>query len=184
MSLSPVPVAKAPGFTLTDQNGHVLALSDLRGKAVVLEFMDPHCVDICPLVSAEFADAYHDLGPSATRVVFAAINVNPYYPGVAAVAQYSREHQLAAIPSWHFFTGPVPRLRATWQAYNITVQARGPNADVVHSSDIYFIDPQGRERYLAAPMADYTKSGSAYLPVGQLTAWGRGIAILARQLIH
>ena len=36
-----------------------------RGHAVVLEFMDPHCTDVCPLVSAEFIDAYHDLGGAA-----------------------------------------------------------------------------------------------------------------------
>ena len=43
MALSPVPARAAPGFTLTDQDGHVLPLSALRGRVVVLEFMDPHC---------------------------------------------------------------------------------------------------------------------------------------------
>ena len=62
MGLSPVPTRPAPGFTLTDQDGRVLALSAFRGKVVVLEFMDPHCTDLCPIVSAEFNDAYHDLG--------------------------------------------------------------------------------------------------------------------------
>ena len=76
----------------------------------------------------------------------------------------------------------MPQLQAIWRAYNIEVQARGPDADVIHSSDIYFIDPQGRERYLAAPTAEYTKSGHAYLPPSQLAAWGRGIALVARQL--
>src|SRR5260370_82027 len=50
MQLSPVPGALAPGFTLTDQRGHTMSLASLRGKAVVLEFMDPHCTDICPIV--------------------------------------------------------------------------------------------------------------------------------------
>jgi len=63
MQLSPVPPQAAPGFTLTDQHGRTLSLlASLRGHAVVLEFMDPHCTDICPIVSAEFIDAYHDLG--------------------------------------------------------------------------------------------------------------------------
>jgi protein SCO1 len=53
MGLSPVPVRPAPGFTLTDQDGRTLSLASLRGKAVVLEFMDPHCTDICPIVSHE-----------------------------------------------------------------------------------------------------------------------------------
>lgn len=184
MALSPLPAKQAPDFSLTDQNGHLLSLSSLRGKVVVLEFMDPHCVDICPIVSDEFIHAYHDLGPTARKVVFAAINVNQYHPAVSAVAQFTREHQLSAIPDWHFFTGPVPRLRAVWRAYNILVRPRGPSADVIHSSAIYFIDSQGRERYVSAPMADYTKSGAAYLPAGPLAEWGRGIALVASNLVR
>jgi cytochrome oxidase Cu insertion factor (SCO1/SenC/PrrC family) len=114
--------------------------------------------------------------------VFAAVNVNPYHPAVSAVAQFSRAHQLVTIPGWHFFTGPVPVLRATWHDYNIFVQAQGPNADIIHGSEIYFIDPRGRERYLASPMADHTKAGSAYLPADQIASWGRGIALVARDL--
>ncbi len=67
MQLSPVPARPAPGFTLTDQAGHVLSLASFRGRAVVLQFMDPHCTDICPIVSQEFIDAYRDLGRPASR---------------------------------------------------------------------------------------------------------------------
>ena len=108
MELSPVPVRPAPGFTLTDQGGRVLSLSAFRGKVVVLEFMDPHCTDICPIVSDEFTDAYRDLGKLAGKVVFAAVNVNQYHRAVADVAAFSREHQLSSIPGWHFFTGSGP----------------------------------------------------------------------------
>jgi cytochrome oxidase Cu insertion factor (SCO1/SenC/PrrC family) len=184
MQLSPVPATPAPGFTLTDQHGHAMSLASFRGRAVVLEFMDPHCVDICPLVSQEFIDAYRDLGRSASRAVFIAVNVNPYHLGVADVAAYSREHQLAAIPSWHFFTGPLASLRSVWSAYNIEVQARGPAVDVIHTSAVFFVDPSGRERYVASPMAGYTASGKAYLPAGLLTEWGQGIAQVARTLGH
>ena len=62
MELSPVPVRPAPRFTPTDQGGQVLSLSSFGGKVVVLEFMDPHCTGICPIVPDEFVDAYHDLG--------------------------------------------------------------------------------------------------------------------------
>lgn len=41
-------------------------------RAVILEFMDTHCVDICPIVSQEFVDAYHDLGATASHAVFLA----------------------------------------------------------------------------------------------------------------
>ena len=151
MGLSPVPPRSAPGFTLTDQNGRTLSLSSLRGKVVVLEFMDPHCTDICPIVSQEYVDAYHDLGPVAGKVVFAAVNVNQYHAAVADMMAYSREQRLITIPDWHFFTGPVPDLREVWNGYEIAVQAPSPDADIVHTSVVYFIDPAGQERFIAAP---------------------------------
>jgi cytochrome oxidase Cu insertion factor (SCO1/SenC/PrrC family) len=182
MQLSPLPGPPAPGFALTDQAGRTLSLASFRGHAVVLEFMDPHCTDICPIVSQEFIDAQRDLGPAARGAVFIAVNVNAYHHGVADVAAFSREHLLTTIPSWHFFTGSVASLEAVWRAYNITVQAPNPNADIVHTSALYFIDPAGRERFLASPMDDHTANGTSYLPPAQLTSWGRGIALVTRHL--
>ena len=182
MQLSPVPKSPAPGFTLTDQAGRTFSLASLRGRVVVLEFMDPHCTDICPIVSQEFIDAYRDLGDRASHVVFIAINVNRYHLQVADVAAFSAEQRLTTIPSWHFVTGPYPSLATVWQAYNVAVEAPNRNADIIHTSVMYFIDPQGQERYVASPMADHTQAGSSYLPAGQLAAWGQGIALVARHL--
>ena len=38
-----------PDFTLTDQNGEKVSLSDFRGKPVFLFFGYTHCPDICPI---------------------------------------------------------------------------------------------------------------------------------------
>ena len=130
----------------------------VRGKVVVLQFMDDHCTDICPIVAQGFVDAYRDLGPLAGKVVFAAVNVNPHYRSVPAVAAFSAEHQLNSIPGWHFLTGSLAALRAAWHGYNISVGAPNPNGDIIHTSAIYFIDPEGRERYLALPQDEGRQS--------------------------
>jgi cytochrome oxidase Cu insertion factor (SCO1/SenC/PrrC family) len=173
MGLAPVPARPAPGFTLTDQDGRAVPLSGWRGKVVVLEFMDPHCTDTCPLVSQEFVDAYHDLGRAAPDVVFAAVNVNQYRNRVPDVLAYSRAHQLITIPGWHFLTGPAAALRAVWRAYNVEVQAPSPDADIVHTSAVYFIGPGGTERYVADPMVDHT---AAARPIFRLARSPRGAA--------
>ncbi|MHB1088908.1 MAG: SCO family protein, partial [Acidimicrobiales bacterium] len=164
MALSPVPSRQAPNFSLVDQSGRTLSLSSFRGKAVVLEFMDPHCTDICPIVSQEFIDANRDLGRNASKVVFLAVNVNKYYASVRDVATFTTEHRLNTIASWHFLTGAVGRLPAIWRAYGVQVEAPNPNADIVHTSVMYFIDPSGRERFVADPMVDHTSKGTAFLP--------------------
>jgi hypothetical protein len=76
-------------------------------------------------------------------------------------------------PSFRSRAGPAraPLLRA--------VRAR---LDAAHTSAVYFIDPAGRERFVAEPIADRTSSGASYLPAGQLAAWGQGIAQVARTL--
>jgi cytochrome oxidase Cu insertion factor (SCO1/SenC/PrrC family) len=178
MRLSPAPAGTAPSFTLTDQDDRRLSLAGFRGKAVVLEFMDSRCTDICPLVSQEFIDAYRDLGSAQDRVVFVAVNVNQRYNQVADVLAYSRAHQLTAIPDWHFLTGPAAVLRAVWREYNIAVTADRRAGALVHTATVYFITPGGTERYTATPAPDHT-GGTAHLPSGQIGGWGQGIAQVA-----
>ena len=122
-------------------------------------------------------------GQTAGQVVFAAVNVNQFFNRVSDVAAFSNEHQLSSIPSWHFFTGPVGSLQAAWHDYNVAVAAPNPKADIVHTSVMYFIGPDGRERFVAVPMDDKTASGTAYLPPAQLTGWGQGIAQVAESLL-
>ena len=80
---------------------------------------------------------------------------------------------------------------AAWHGYNISVGAPNPNGDIIHTSAIYFIDPEGRERYLALPQdegttkprfAYGTKNETGYLLPGQMADWGEGIALLASSL--
>ena len=183
MALSPIPSRPAPDFTLTDQGGRTLSLASLRGHVVVLGFTDPHCTDICPIVSQETVDAYHDLGTAASNVVFVTVNVNPYVTDVGEMAAYTKQHQLNTVRSFHFVTGAVSDLQAVWKAYGIDVIAPDPTADVQHTDSLYFIDPQGRERYLASPTVDHTAEGVAYLPAGPLAAWGQGIARVSQNLL-
>jgi cytochrome oxidase Cu insertion factor (SCO1/SenC/PrrC family) len=182
MGLTRLPGRTADDFVLTDQHGRTMSFASFRGRTVVLEFMDPHCTDICPIVSQEFVDAYHDLGSGARNVEFVAVNVNRFHGSVAAMSTYSQAHLLSTIPTWHFFTGPIASLAAVWHAYNISVIAPGPNADIIHTSAVYFIDPSGHERYAAFPADDHTASGKAYLPANQIASWGRGVALVLQGL--
>ena len=47
---------RAPAFTLTDQHGRAVTLASLRGKVVLLTFLDPVCTSDCPLEAQEFRD--------------------------------------------------------------------------------------------------------------------------------
>ena len=57
----------APAFTLTDQDGRPVSLAGLRGKVVLLTFLDPVCTSDCPLIAQEFRQADQMLGASRAR---------------------------------------------------------------------------------------------------------------------
>jgi cytochrome oxidase Cu insertion factor (SCO1/SenC/PrrC family) len=170
--LSPMPAHPAPPFTLTDQRGRRVALASLRGKVVVMQPMDPECVDICPLVAQEFVDAARDLGRNASSVVFLGLNVNARREGIANVNAFSREHGLDRLATWHFLTGPTATLKSLWRAYMISVEINHAG-EVVHSAPMYFIDPQGRWRWFAMPQVER-------LAIPQ---WGHMIADVAEHLL-
>ncbi|MGZ4132909.1 MAG: SCO family protein, partial [Actinomycetota bacterium] len=161
----------SPGFTLTDQDGHPVDLSSLRGKVVVLGFMDPVCVDICPIVSDEFIRADRMLGADASRVEFVGVNVNQFHESTAAVRAFSTEHHLADLPNWHFVTGSTQELTQVWDAYHVEV-IPNPSGDVVHTSILYFIDASGRLRIEAMPVNSQAS----------IVTWAHGITDLVRWL--
>lgn len=171
---------QAPGFSLTDQDGAQVSLSQLRGKAVVLTFLDPAtCGWLCPAVPEELRRAARDLGTYDRKVAFIAISVDATRDAVSALAAYSAAEGLSTIPGWAFVTGPASDLQQIWREYGIAVDT-GPGAAMSYTGAIYFITPNGREAYMAAPYADQTGEGST-LPHQTIAAWGGGIARLAER---
>lgn len=181
MGLSDMNGRPAPGFTLTDQLGRRVSLSAFRGKAVLLAFMDSRCTEVCPVLAQEFLLAQRDLGAASSRVAFVGVNVDPMAESVSAVAQFTRSHGLSHLPNWYFLTGSTPALDAVWKAYAIEVIIPKGATQTVHADYLYFLDPAGRERYLASPQVDQRKNGTGYLPQATLDQWGQGIAHYLRR---
>ena len=164
--------SSAPNFTLQDQNGKSISMSDFKGKAVVLQFIDPECTDICPIVSQEVLDANKLLKDKSAQVEYIGVNVNQYHASRDDILQYSKEHRLQTLSNWHFVTGNTDQLQKIWKNYGIDVVPT-PTGDVQHSSFIYFIDPQGKERYIANP--DNSKAS--------IPDWATGIAYFTNKLL-
>jgi hypothetical protein len=76
--------------------------------------------------------------------------------------------------------GHLPRLLVR-QAYQIEVDTPGPDADVIHSSQMYFIDPQGGSG--SWPTHGGSHRVRVLVPArGPARVLGSGIALVARQL--
>ncbi|MGC8626434.1 MAG: redoxin domain-containing protein [Acidimicrobiales bacterium] len=134
----------APGFSLTDQYSRRVSLGQWRGRPVVLSFNDDQCRDLCTLLAQDIVAADQDLGAAAKRVVFLSVNVNPFYPQVRYVRQWSDQHGLGEVRNWVFTTGPVGALKAVWRRYGIYVGLDYKDRTVVHGTQLFFVSPSGR----------------------------------------
>jgi cytochrome oxidase Cu insertion factor (SCO1/SenC/PrrC family) len=136
----------APGFQLTDQRGRPVTLAGLRGRAVLLTFLDPVCSTDCPLIAQELREADQLLGGTAGRVVLVAIVANPTYRSTAFTQAFDRQERLAGLPNWLFLTGTLPQLTQVWRAYGETVLNLPAGAMSGHADIAYVIDAAGRLR--------------------------------------
>ncbi|HEY7147654.1 MAG TPA: SCO family protein, partial [Streptosporangiaceae bacterium] len=142
-----VPVdIPAPGFTLTDQHGRQVPLSGLRGKVVLLTFLDPVCVTDCPLIAQEFRQAGQLLGGAAGRVELVAVDVNPLYNEVAYTQAFDRQEGLAGVPDWLYLTGSPGRLRPVYRAYGVASETAPGGAMLAHNDVAFVIDQAGHLR--------------------------------------
>jgi peroxiredoxin len=140
---------------------------------VVLSFNDDECTDLCTLLAEDIVRANHDLGPAAGHVVWLAVNANPFYPGVAAVQAWTDAHELGDQPNWYFGTAQPSVLASIWHTYGIDVQLDYQTRTVVHGTEMFFIDPSGRERAIA-------EFGTAS---ADTDLFGHGIAQMADDLL-
>jgi cytochrome oxidase Cu insertion factor (SCO1/SenC/PrrC family) len=136
----------APAFSLTDQRGNQVSLASLRGKVVLLTFLDPVCTSDCPLIAQEFHDADQLLGASAQHVELVAIVANPLYRSVAYTQAFDNQEGLAGLPNWLFLTGSLAQLQQAWRNYAVAAQILAPGGMIAHSDVAYVIDRAGHTR--------------------------------------
>jgi protein SCO1/2 len=95
-----------PEFTLTDQTGRSVKLSDFRGRVLAIDFIYTRCPlpDVCPRLSASFATVAKRL--RGRPVTFLSVTVDPDYDTPEILAEYARRWGASGL-DWHFLTGDV-----------------------------------------------------------------------------
>jgi cytochrome oxidase Cu insertion factor (SCO1/SenC/PrrC family) len=136
----------AAGFALTDQDGRTVSLASLRGKVVLMTFLDPVCTSDCPIIAQEFKQAGQMLGAQAGLVELVAVVANPTYRSTAVTQAFDRQEGLTTVPNWLYLTGSLSQLGEVWRHYGVTVQNLPAGAMSAHNDLAVIIDPAGRIR--------------------------------------
>jgi cytochrome oxidase Cu insertion factor (SCO1/SenC/PrrC family) len=154
----------AYNFQLTDQNGQPVTLATLRGKVVLMTFLDPVCTTDCPIIAQEFREAGVLLGPADKDVVLVAIVANPIYRSTEFTQAFDRQEGLNTVRNWLYLTGSVSELGRVWNQYGVAVQDLPAGAMVAHEDLAVIIDRSGNIRWEvgADPGPATTSTQSSY----------------------
>jgi cytochrome oxidase Cu insertion factor (SCO1/SenC/PrrC family) len=140
----------APPFVLRDEAGQLVSLSSLRGKVVVLTFLDPVGTLGGPVLARELRKTSLLLSRDSGRIDYVGVVANPLYRSAAAIQAFDIAEGLTGEHDWLFLTGSVAHLEAVWSAYGIAAHVGLAGSMVSSSYRVVLIDSAGRERYRLA----------------------------------
>jgi protein SCO1/2 len=142
-------------FSLVDQHGKKVELSDLRGKVWVADFIFTGCQSACPMLSSRMhslqtfvEDREKKLG-HALPVLLVSFSVDPEVDTPAKLTEYAARFG-ADDRRWLFLTGSLAEMnRAVTGSMKIPFQKGGADTsafDVMHGEHLVLVDGKGRIR--------------------------------------
>ncbi|MCC6191209.1 MAG: SCO family protein [Anaerolineales bacterium] len=156
------PPLPAADFTLTNQDGQPVRLTDYEGKLVLLVFGYTQCPDACPLTLFALNQALAELGDARGQVQVLMISVDPQTDTPKALKEYLSHFN----PGFVGLTGSPQEIEAVTRAYGVFVEVEKEEATVdshanhlvahtaptyAHTALTYVVDRQG-QRVLALPL--------------------------------
>jgi protein SCO1/2 len=119
--------AVVPDFSLVDQSGRTVQLSQLEGKVVVISFMYTRCrlANACFRLSNNLAILRDRLRTSMGKdVVLLTITFDPANDGPEALRRYASAWDAEGkSEGWHFLTGPVEDVRRVCHLFGMNFWA-------------------------------------------------------------
>jgi protein SCO1/2 len=131
-----------PDFALTDQTGHTVRLSQMRGSPVAVTFLYSRCpiATACPLTATKFAKLDSLLKERGFGKILT-ITVDPEHDTPKVLAAYAKS--LGADPArWKFLTGDPKAVAAVATSFGMLYYPEA--GQVVHGQAAAVVDPAGR----------------------------------------
>lgn len=139
-----------PTVSLHDQTGALVTNASLKGRPVIVTFMDMTCTEECPIIAQELQLTANFLGPQkASQVEWVVVSVNPNNTP-AEVSTFFNE-QKVTLPV-KVLLGTNAELSPVWKEFGIYVE---PSAtDVTHTAATFLVDQSGAERMVFLDSVD------------------------------
>ena len=132
----------APDFSLVDQTGDTVSLSQLRGQPIVVTFVFAHCQTLCPIVVDTLKQASRESGAASVLLV----TLDPWRDTPSALPGIASRWGVPG--GFHVLSSrridDVVRVGAQ---YGVTSRRDERTGDVVHPGLVFLIDADGRLAY-------------------------------------
>ncbi len=162
------PGQPVPDFTLTDQTGKRVALSQFAGKVVAMTFIYTSCPlpDYCFRLSNNFGQLNRRFaGRMGRDLILFSISFDPVHDQPKVLAQYAATWK-ADPASWHFLTGSLDEIKAVSRQFGLNFWA--DEGFLTHSLHTLVIDRQGKlaadfegNQFTALQLGDYLEAAMA-----------------------
>ena len=151
-------------FTLTDQTGRRVALSQWAGKVVALTFIYTSCPlpDYCFRLSNNFGQLNQRFASRMGRdLVLLSVSFDPVHDQPKVLAKYATTWK-ADPESWRFLTGPLDKVKAVTRQFGLNYWP--DESYITHTLHTLVIDRQGRlaadfegNQFTARQLGDYVE---------------------------
>jgi cytochrome oxidase Cu insertion factor (SCO1/SenC/PrrC family) len=143
----------APDFTLIDQHGARVSLSDFKGRAVVLTFVFAHCQTMCPFVVATLKRSASE----GAEVLL--VTLDPWRDTPSSLPGIVRQWELP--PAFRVLSSrTVSDVTRVAALYGVTFERNENTGDIVHPGLVFLIDADGRLAYtFNNPPAAWVRDG-------------------------
>ncbi len=135
---------RAPEFTLTNQDGAKVSLSDFKGKAIFIFFGYTHCPDICPVTLANLNNAVNELGNDKDKVQVLFVTIDPERDTQAELKKYVTYFNKDFIG----LTGTPDEIKNVADSYHVFYLKEETGSEngylMGHTSSVYLVNPDGR----------------------------------------
>ena len=150
-------------FSLVDQFGETVRLSDYQNQVVVLTFVYANCNEICPVIAHHLKDTEKYLSYEPNEIAIFLISVDPEGDTVESTQEFLSKYGM--LEKWKYLVGEEEALKAVWRAFYISTSvkegdpiANGSNSkdaletqllanySVTHQGPVYLIDRTGHSR--------------------------------------
>lgn len=132
-------------FTLTDGDGKVFNLDDLKGKTVILSFGYTHCPDVCPTELLTYSDTIKQLGGDAKDVAVVFASVDPERDTPELIGKYVKQFNPGFIGVTATEGQDLPLIKQQYRVVSAKAQQQSEKVYLVdHSAGAYLIDKNGK----------------------------------------